>query len=240
MDRSHMEVALLVIGNEILRGDTLDSNSNFLAGQLAKRGARLRRILTIPDELELIASELRSLSAQYERVITTGGIGPTPDDLTRDAVAMAFDVGLVLFEDAVAEWQARRGTELNEGQLAMCTLPEGSRLIRTQSTPAPGFAIGNVYVLAGVPSVMKEMWSAIAEEFSGTVQHVASFQVRMPESRFAAVLRDYQGRFPELDFGSYPKMEGEWYTEIKVHGDDPAGVAEVGSQLEADIRALES
>ncbi|MEZ5338455.1 MAG: molybdopterin-binding protein [bacterium] len=234
-----MSVALLVIGNEILRGDTQDTNSHFLAGELARRGVRLERIVTIPDDLDLIAAMLRSMSGLFDRVITSGGIGPTPDDLTRDAVAMAFGQECVLFEDAAEEWRRRKGAELNEGQLAMCTLPKGARLIRTQSTSAPGFVLGNCYVLAGVPSVMREMWAAVADEFSGTPQQIASFRVRLPESVFAPLLRRYQQQWPALDFGSYPKMEGEWYTEIKVIGDDPDTVQRVCRELEADIIALE-
>ncbi len=238
MGDTDMRVALLIIGNEILRGDTLDSNSNFLASGLVARGARVCRIVTIPDDLELIVRELRSLAEEFDRVITTGGIGPTPDDLTRDAVARAFGRPTVLFEDAVAEWKARRGGELNEGQLAMCTMPARARLIRTNLTSAPGFIVDNVYVLAGVPSVMKEMWAVIAPEFSGPVQAVAGFTVRLPESQFAGVLRRFQQEHPGLDFGSYPKMEGDWYSEIKVIGPDREYVDSICLELKQAVAAL--
>lgn len=235
-----MRVALLAIGDEILRGDTQDTNSSFLARSLASRGAVLCRILTIPDELELIAEEVARHSAEYDRVITTGGIGPTPDDLTREAVARAFGRELVLFEDVAREWSERRGTDLNEGQLTMCTLPEGARLIPVRSSGAPGFIVGNVYVLAGVPVVMREMWEGIAHEFSGRLRTVGSFTVHMPESQFAAVLRDFQDRHSSLDFGSYPRMEGEWHTEIKVIGVDRELVIQVCDELEQAVRKLDS
>lgn len=238
MAAKDMSVALLVIGDEILRGDTLDSNSNYLARRLAERGARLRRILTIPDDMQLIASEAAKLAKNHDRLITTGGIGPTPDDLTRDAIAAAFGLEMELNEVAVNEWRSRKGSELNEGQLAMCTLPRGARLIKTISTSAPGFVIHNVYVLAGVPSVMKEMWQSIEHEFHGNIRSVRSFKVKMPESHFAGLLRDFQDRYPHLDFGSYPKMADDWYTEIKVIGDIEEDVAEVCNLLEAAIGDL--
>ena len=233
-----MQVALLAIGNEILRGDTLDTNSNFLAGELTGRGAVLRRILTIPDELELVAEEISQHAARFDKVITTGGIGPTPDDLTREAAALAFGRRTELFEEAAYAWRRKKGSELNAGQIAMCTLPEGSRLITTHGSAAPGFVIDNVYALAGVPSVMKEMWASVADEFSGRIRTVFSFIVHLPESVFSSVLMEFQTRHPDLDFGSYPKMEEDWYTEIKVIGVDADFVALTGAQLESAIRAL--
>lgn len=238
MGEPDMQVALLAIGNEILRGDTLDTNSNFLAQELNRRGAVLRRILTIPDELELVSEEISRHSQLFSKVITTGGIGPTPDDLTRQAAAHAFDRRMVLYEDVAQAWRRRKGGELNAGQMAMCTLPEGSRLISTSTTSAPGFIIDNVYAMAGVPGIMKEMWSSIADEFSGRLRSVHAFSVHLPESRFADILLEFQTMHPDLDFGSYPKMEGNWHTEIKVIGIDAIKVSEVGVELEQSIRRI--
>jgi molybdenum cofactor synthesis domain-containing protein len=238
MGETDMQVALLAIGNEILRGDTLDTNSNFLAQELTRRGAVLRRILTIPDELELVAEEISRHALQFAKVITTGGIGPTPDDLTRQAAALAFDRRLVLYEEVAHAWRRRKGSELNAGQLAMCTMPEGARLINTRSTSAPGFIIDNVFAMAGVPAIMKEMWASIADEFSGRLRSVHAFAVHQPESQFAEILNEFQAQHPDLDFGSYPHMEGDWHTDIKVFGHDASKVSAVGIELEKSIRRI--
>ncbi|MCC7477567.1 competence/damage-inducible protein A [bacterium] len=231
--------ALLPIGDEVLRGETLDSNSAFLAAELTARGVQVRRILTLPDELDTIVVELQAALAAHDFVITTGGIGPTPDDMTREAVALALGVELELNREAAEAYSAKLGRELNPGQLEMCRLPRGCRLIRNDSVGPPGCVAGRVYVLPGVPSIMKAMWATICDEFSGPQEFRLSFKAGVPESRFSPLMRELGERYPQVKIGSYPRqIEGGWEVEIRLHGYDEEQLARLQAEFEAGLALL--
>lgn len=231
--------ALLPIGDEILRGETLDTNSAFLAAELSARGVEVRRILTIPDELELISVALAEAMAAHTYVISTGGIGPTPDDLTRQAAALACGVELVLNEAAAEEYAAKIGHPLNPGQLEMCRLPAGCRLIHNPSVGPPGCIVRNLYVLPGVPGIMKAMWEGIREEFQGVPETRLSFKAGVPESRFASLMQSLGTRFPQVKIGSYPRrIEDGWEVEIRLRSRDGAALIEAHDLFEAGLAKL--
>jgi molybdenum cofactor synthesis domain-containing protein len=199
---------LLIIGNEILSGRTDDANLAFLARGLNDVGVQLREARVIPDVPEVIIATVQTVREQFDYVLTTGGIGPTHDDITTECVARSFGLKLVLNEEAhrrLAAHYARRGAELNEARLRMAHLPEGALLIDNPLSAAPGFRVGNVFVLAGVPIVCKAMF----EQVKGMLQGGASVLTRsvtcdLSEGNLAADLSAIQDAYPKVEIGSYP------------------------------------
>jgi molybdenum cofactor synthesis domain-containing protein len=232
--------AVISIGDELLRGDTMDANMTFLCAELSGRGVSVKRGYVVPDELDSIAATVRECAKLYDHVIVGGGIGPTPDDLTRPAVAAALGRELVPCTPALERYQRERGAELNPGQREMCRLPEGCELVWASHPCPPGFILDNVIVLPGVPEVLKDMWAGIAARFHGAPFHSARFRADAGESRWAALMREYVSRYPELQFGSYPKAGQPWFAEVLVRGHDQALVERVAAEFAQRIAELES
>jgi molybdenum cofactor synthesis domain-containing protein len=231
--------ALISIGDELLRGDTVDTNKAFLAKELAARGVAVKYGLTLPDDPAVIVRELRRILPDFDVVFTGGGIGPTPDDLTRQAVAAAFGRELVVVAAAAERYSRMTGQPLNPGQMAMCTLPAGCEVLYCDESAAPFFRLEHVYVLPGVPKIMHWMWASIADRFSGTPLHVARFRAAGRESQYAALMGEFAARHPQLQFGSYPKAdESGWWAEITVRGVDAAEVDRAAAEFEQGIRDL--
>lgn len=202
---------LLIIGNEVLSGRTRDANLQFLATRLGEMGIPLREVRVIPDVPETIISTVNEVRARFDHVFTTGGIGPTHDDITSECVAAAFGVPWVVHEETralMAEDYARRDppVEFNAARLRMATLPQGATPIRCAMTTAPGFTMGNVYVMAGVPRIMQSMFEALAPSLAGGVPVVSAtvHALGVYEGNIAEALAAVQARFPALDVGSYP------------------------------------
>ncbi len=221
--------AALIIGDEILSGRTLDTNTNHLARQLTMRGIDLREVRIVPDEHEAIIAALNALRGQHDHVFTSGGIGPTHDDITADAVAAAFGVPIDVREDARAILEARysaMGEPLTPERARMARIPEGARLIENPISGAPGFTIGNVHVLAGVPEIFRAMLAALLPGLEGGRPRLSqSFRIDRPESEIARALGELAQDFPDLSLGSYPFEENGGYgTNIVVRGQDPARV----------------
>jgi molybdenum cofactor synthesis domain-containing protein len=233
-----LTAALLIIGDEVLRGETQDTNSAFLCRELAARGTPVGLIVTVPDDRDGIVAELQRLRATgYSPILTSGGIGPTPDDLTRQAVAQAFGVDLLLNQTAVRRYEELSGQPLNEKQLEMCRLPGEAEPIFGEGTGAPGFALEDVYVLPGVPDVLRSMFERVADRFRGTPEHVERFMAQRRESEFAALMEEYQLAYPELKFGSYPRRtaDGGWEVEIRVRGVSRNLVQEAAAKFMQDM-----
>jgi molybdenum cofactor synthesis domain-containing protein len=202
---------LLIIGNEVLSGRTRDANLQFLATRLGELGIPLREVRVIPDVPETIIATVNEVRAKHDHVFTTGGIGPTHDDITSECVAMAFGVPWVVHEETralMAEDYARRDppVEMNAARLRMATLPLGAVPIRCAMTSAPGFTMGNVHVMAGVPRIMQSMFEALAPSLTGGVPVVsrAVHALGVFEGNIAEGLEAIQKRHPDLDIGSYP------------------------------------
>ncbi len=203
-----VRAALVIIGNEILSGRTQDANLQHLAKELNGVGVILSEARVIPDDEDMIVGTVNEMRAAYDYVFTTGGIGPTHDDITSECVAKAFGLPLIRNAEAQALMEAhyaRTGRELNESRLRMANTPEGAALVKNPISTAPGFRVENVYVLAGVPMVMQAMLEGLKPELVGgetmLSRAVASY---IGEGNMAAGLAALQDKYSALDIGSYP------------------------------------
>jgi molybdenum cofactor synthesis domain-containing protein len=198
--------AILVIGDEILSGRTADTNSNAIARFLAPLGIDVKEVRVVGDVEEAIVCALNVLRRAYDLVFTTGGIGPTHDDITADAVAKAFDVGIGYHPQAYALLEARYPPgQFNEMRKRMARVPFGASLVANPVSVAPGFHIGNVYVLAGVPMVMQAMLGAIAAELPRGLQVLSvTLEANVAEGTIAPGLQRIQMAHPDIAIGSYP------------------------------------
>ncbi|MCD2202406.1 competence/damage-inducible protein A [Halobacterium sp. KA-6] len=198
-----MQVAVVTVGDELLVGDTENTNASWLGARLTERGATVERVVVVPDERDAIASEVGSLADRYDAVVVTGGVGPTHDDVTMDGVAAAFDREMVEHADAVSYFQTHdtyQFADLTDGTAA---LPENARLLENEVGVAPGAVVENAYVFPGVPAEMKAMFESVADEFTGTTNHVEFVHVDAPESSLVTPLEELQAEFG-VTVGSYP------------------------------------
>jgi molybdenum cofactor synthesis domain-containing protein len=239
--RRVVTACVLVIGNEILSGRTQDANLAFIAKGLGEVGVRLREARVIPDDLQVVATTVNEVRGRFDYVFTTGGIGPTHDDITARSIADAFGVPLVLDPEAkrLLESHHWRG-ELNEARLRMAQIPEGARLLPNPISRAPGFAIGNVYVLPGVPSIMQGIFSALKEGLEGGERVLArSLACQLAEGEIAPGLAALQGRFSDLEIGSYPNfLRGGFSLTLVLRGTGRARLDAAVDELKALIRSL--
>lgn len=230
--------AMLVIGDEILSGRTRDANMYYLAGELCKSGIDLKEVRVVSDEADAIVSAVKTLSSQYTHLFTSGGIGPTHDDITADCVARAFDVPIDVRDDARAVLEAhyvQSGTELNEARLRMARIPDGATLIDNPVSAAPGFTLQNVHVMAGVPAIFKAMVASVLPGLTGG-EPVLSDAVRIfrGEGDIAGPLRDLADQFTDLSFGSYPfQKDGVFGAQIVVRGTDAMRIGDAMQRLKA-------
>ena len=200
---------MLIIGNEILSGRTREANGWLAAQKLFKRGCKLAEVTIVPDIQHMIVDSLNRLRNNYDAVITSGGIGPTHDDITMEAVAKAFQKPLVEHSHIIQAMTDHYGQDgLNEGRRRMSRVPQGAKLIRCEKTIAPGAHIGNVYVLAGVPDIFASQLEAILDDFGGQGFERREIEVELPESSFALKLEEIQQQFPAVEIGSYPSRCG--------------------------------
>jgi len=231
--------AVLVIGDEILSGRTQDTNTAYIAKYLATLGIDVREARVVPDVQEEIAQSLNALRARYTYVFTTGGIGPTHDDITADAVAAAFGVAIDFHPEAMAMLAARyKPGEFNDMRKRMARIPDTATLVKNSVSTAPGFQIGNVFVMAGVPMIMRAMLEDIAPRLRrGTPVTVATVEMRLPEGRIASGLAAVQAGHPALAIGSYPfyREDGSG-VQVVVRGRDPAEVELAAGAVEALVR----
>jgi molybdenum cofactor synthesis domain-containing protein len=232
---------VIVIGNEILSGRTREANVEFLARRLNELGVRLLEARIVRDEMAAIVGALRALSPMFDYLFTTGGIGPTHDDITADAVAEAF--ALPIDVDAVARARLEafypKGS-LNEARLRMARIPQGASLIDNPISVAPGFRLGNVFVLAGVPAIMQAMFESIRHEIAGGPRLLSlSLAVPLPEGDIAQPLRLAQSRFPDVEMGSYPTYRaGQFETAIVLRSTDAALLDRAGGAVRQILRGL--
>jgi molybdenum cofactor synthesis domain-containing protein len=203
--------ALLVIGNEILSGKVVDTNSPFLASELRKLGVDLERILTIPDEIDLIAREVRAMSEAYDFVFTSGGIGPTHDDLTMDAIALAFERTLEPSISMLERIERHQGEAPNESQRKMAMIPSGAQVIDSGDLWFPVVIVENVHIFPGIPKLLQKKFHSIKDRFRGVPFQLSRIYVTKRESDIADQLNELLVEFPDLMLGSYPKIEERDY-----------------------------
>lgn len=229
--------AALVIGDEILSGRTHDRNIGPIAEHLTSIGIALREVRIVGDVADEIVAAVNALRARYTYVFTTGGIGPTHDDITADCIGAAFGVPVDIDARAVAMMEpvyAARGIEMTPARLRMARIPKGAALIPNSVSAAPGFMMGNVIVMAGVPDIMQAMLRSATQHLTtGPKVCSASIVVLRPEGEIADLFASHQARFPDVAMGSYPSFApGGYRTELVLRSVDTA-------RLEAARQALE-
>jgi molybdenum cofactor synthesis domain-containing protein len=234
--------ALLVIGDEILSGRTKDRNIGIVADFLAGHGIELREVRVVPDDIAEIAGAVNALRYRYTYAFTTGGIGPTHDDMTAEAVAGAFGVPLIEDTRALALMRRRISSEhLNEARRRMARIPQGAQLVENHVSAAPGFWIGNVIVMAGVPAIVEAMLEAVAPKLqSGPPTLSRTIDVGdMPEGAFASELAAEAVRHPAVSIGSYPSYkDGKFANQIVARGKHKEDVEAAVASIEALIAKL--
>lgn len=218
--------AMLVIGDEILSGRTRDANMHHLANVLTERGIDLKEVRVVSDDPDAITDAVKALSQAYDHLFTSGGIGPTHDDITADNVARAFDTPIDVRDDARALLEAhyqKSGQSLNEARLRMARIPDGATLIDNPVSIAPGFTLGNVHVMAGVPRIFEAMLESVLPKLTGGSPVLSqTLQIMRPEGDIAGPLADLAARYPDLSMGSYPfQREGAFGAHVVLRGTDP-------------------
>ncbi len=240
-----METALLTVGDELLSGDTLNTNANWLAAQLTDRGVRVARILSVADDHHEITTHVDEYSELFDRVIVTGGIGGTPDDMTMQAVAAAFDRELVATEltrqsvnQRLAELEARMpDRELAVDRETEAAIPDGSRPLLNETGLAPGCVIENVYVLPGIPGELKAMFNSVATEFNGNRQSTFLYTIE-PEANIVPALEAAMDEFA-VTVGCYPDREAD-HNRLKITATDESTLANAADWLLSTINASET
>lgn len=246
MQSDNKTAAILVIGDEILSGRTREGNAHHLAGVLSAVGIDLKEIRVVADEQDLIVAAIRaldsSLGGRYDLLFTSGGIGPTHDDVTADAVAEAFGVGIEMNEDALSVMRARwelRGVPVTGNRLRMARIPLGAELIANEVSAAPGFHLGHTYVMAGVPEVFRAMVDAILPDLpTGRPPVSELLDVHRGEFEVADDLKAVAEAYNDLSLGSYPwHRDGTYGTILVVRGLDAARVTAAMTDLKQRIGA---
>jgi molybdenum cofactor synthesis domain-containing protein len=230
--------AMLVIGDEILSGRTRDSNMHYLAGELTRIGIRLCEVRVVADEEPAIIAAVNALRGAYDMVFTSGGIGPTHDDITADAMADAFGVAITHRADAMdllGAHYAARGLPFNDARQRMARIPDGAVLIDNPVSVAPGFSLQNVHVMAGVPRVFEAMVASVLPTLTGGAPLLSlSLRVMQGEGDIATQFAAIAAGFPDVAMGSYPfTQDGRFGTNLVARCPDPARLAQAMEALQA-------
>jgi len=245
-EQKKVTAAMVIIGNEVLSGRTQDKNLSFVANMLGEIGVDMQEARIIPDVLETVVATVNELRAKHDYIFTSGGIGPTHDDITADCIAAAFGVKLEKHPLAMQALQAHydaQEADFNEARRRMARIPEGGVLIANPVTDAPGFQIGNVFVMAGVPKIMQAMLEDVAPRLrTGAIVHAQTLKVGgVGEGAVADVLRAAANQRRDLSFGSYPfghGSVGEIGTHLVIRGRNADQVDAAAHDLIAELRNL--
>lgn len=243
MSDETVTAAFLIIGNEILSGRTKDKNLGFLAENLTEAGIRLAEVRVVRDEEEEIVAAVRALSERYTYVFTSGGIGPTHDDITCASIAKAFDRPVIRHPEAMRRLTvhyATIGREFNEARKKMAETPEGAGLIDNPVSTAPGFIVGNVHVMAGVPSVFQAMVHELLPKLShGAKMLSRAVSCTLGEGNVAEALGAIQERYPGIEIGSYPYFRAGYFgTTLVARGTDADMLETAAEEIRQMIRDL--
>ncbi|MEM7176883.1 MAG: molybdopterin-binding protein [Pseudomonadota bacterium] len=234
--------AMLVIGDEILSGRTREANAAHLAGVMTEIGIALREIRVVPDEQEAIVAAVNEMRKRVSYLFTSGGIGPTHDDITADSIAAAFGVPIGVRADARAILEAYYSAgDLNDARLRMARIPDGAELIDNPLSQAPGFVLGNVHVMAGVPAIFEVMLAGLKPRLKGgpaVLSH--SFRVPVPEGNIAATLGALAESYPGVSIGCYPFYRGGMGTTLVLRSDRPEVLSKVAALLRDQLTVMTS
>ena len=242
--QSHKQwtAALVVIGDEILSGRTQDRNIAQVAAWLNDQGIRLAEVRVVPDDQRRIAEAVNALRGAHDYLFTTGGIGPTHDDITVDSIAAAFGVPVVVHLEArriLEEYYAARGSDVTEARLRMARVPQGAELIANPTSGAPGVRIGNVHILAGVPHIAASMLEALTGTLEGGRPMVSvTLGAYAAESEVADLLRETESRHPGVAIGSYPFFkDGRYGANFVMRSEDGAAARRCADELHGALAA---
>ena len=235
---SNPTASIIIIGNEILSGRTLDVNTQEIALTLGEKGIIIVETRTIPDIKEMIITHVRELSEKYDYVFTTGGIGPTHDDITAESIAAAFDLPYSRNEEIyqiLKNYYDGIGEKLNHAREKMAYIPEGADLIFNKATMIPGFITRNVYTMAGIPDIMKAMLeSTLPKLKNGNVVKSKAIDIMLGESKIADQFSDLQKKYPNIDMGSYPyTKDGQHGTSLVLRSSDYLELDAAYAELQA-------
>ncbi len=243
--RAIVTAGMLAIGDELLSGRTRDKNIGHLASSLTLQGIDLKEVRIVPDEHDEIVDAITALRNRYSYVFTSGGIGPTHDDITADAIAAAFDVGIDHDSRAMAiltDHYEKQKLEFTTARKRMARIPHGADLIHNKVSKAPGFIIGNVHVMAGVPSVFNAMLDEILPKLEGGAKMLsAAIECSHGEGTIGDALGNIQKSHPKTSIGSYPKFDGTGYsTQIVIRGREQETIDQAAKEIEAMLRDFQS
>jgi FAD synthetase len=206
---------IVIIGNEVLSGKTQDINSHFFCTELRQLGVEVQKISTISDEIELIGQEVAAFSKRFDWVFTSGGVGPTHDDVTIEGIARGFGLIVVRHPEIERRMRQRLGAEVNEARLRMANVPKGAELLATEALFAPVVKIHNVFIFPGIPKILQERFHAIKERFRDTPYFLKVVYVKQGEGVIASIMNDLLLNYPQLLLGSYPVLDIPEY-KVKV------------------------
>ncbi|MGH9940287.1 MAG: competence/damage-inducible protein A, partial [Blastocatellia bacterium] len=222
----------LVIGDEILSGKTEDQNARLLIGELRELGVALRRIMAIPDDVEEVAASVREMSARFDHIFTSGGVGPTHDDVTLAGVAHAFEVPLVRHPNLEARLRTYFGADVDESRLRMADVPEGAELLIPEETRWPMLAVKNVFILPGVPELFRKKFLAIRERFRVAPFFARAIYTLQEEFDIAEGLRTVAGAHPQVAIGSYPSFSSaEYRVKVTLESKDGGALEAAANEL---------
>ncbi|MGE5510322.1 MAG: competence/damage-inducible protein A [Bacteroidota bacterium] len=234
--------AVLVIGDELLSGRTKDQNIGYIADHCTAIGIQLKEVRIVPDDEAEIVGALNQLRSRYTYVFTTGGIGPTHDDITADCVAKAFGVGIdhhPKVKELLIQNFTRRGVEVTAARLRMARIPDGAELVENSISVAPGFMLGNVIVMAGIPRIMQVMLDSVTPRLrTGKKMLSVTIELLHPEGEIAELFEQTQKEFPDVPMGSYPfNREARVFgTQLVLRSTDPERLAAAEARLRERLR----
>lgn len=221
MSARERTAGVVVIGNEILSGKVVDTNSPFLAQELRKLGVALRRIVTIPDELDLIASTVRESHECFDHVFTSGGVGPTHDDVTIEGIARGLGRRVIRHPEMESNIRRFVPGELNAAHLKMAEVPEGAELLQDENLNFPTIRVENIYILPGIPEILRKKFAGLRALFADSPYHLRVIYTSFSESMIAESLNQAVSEFPELLLGSYPKIgDPEYMVKLTMESKD--------------------
>jgi FAD synthetase len=220
-----LTAAAVVIGNEILSGKVVDTNSPFLAAELRELGVALRRITIVPDALDEIATEVRSAHQTFDVVFTSGGVGPTHDDITMEGIARGLERRVVVHPDIESKLRAFYGDKINRARLKMAEVPDGAELITDVSLNFPTIKVENIYILPGIPEIFRQKFLSLKPRFQTTPYCLKVVYTGVGEGTIAEFLDDTLREFPDLMLGSYPKIDHpDYMVKVTLESKDAAYV----------------
>ena len=213
-------VGIVILGDEVLKGEIREANLSYMIPLLAEWGAETAMCAILPDDIPVVVRHLRRFREEVDFLVLTGGIGPTPDDITRDAVAAVAGVPLVVHPEAKAALEARPYKGANpEYRMLMAQVPQGATLIPNPLSPAPGFFIDRMAVFPGVPRMLQAMFDWVKPMVSGHRKSRVTLYSMAPESSYAGIMKEAMTAFPDVGIGSYPMSEGEYRVRVVFRGD---------------------